>query len=817
MSEQIINACVKKREISCNKNSENHKKVTPYFLTLSLIAFFFLPLPCVLPQTEALQPLPEIRRATPVSRALKEASDDIRLAPINSSDPAKLVEAQLAVANGFFSRQQWGVAASEYEKFLQMSTPGQPHRDQAFFRLGECRRQLGNSFAAEEIYQQLLKEIPSGAMAAAAAFRSAEYYQGRQETKSAMEAYAQAATLSSDLEIKNAARYQQALCCRELGEEKEALSLFDAVAQEENPNRNNARMALAETQKKEGHPEEALISYQALAHDTVGTVKAEALVKAAMIAHELGKTDQAPQLFGEAAALSDGGEWSGVAALGLMKLAYEAKDYNATLQKSEQAITRSNLEGRAQALFLSAQARRQLGQLKEALPLYDQVLREFPGTEPARDALFARLLVLQGLHDPTLLAQIEEARLATTDPLQRSKIQLLKAEILFQEEKYAPAAEAYSTIKASSLSADLKANALYKEAWCLKQIGDLQGSLALLSEWLTSNPTSAQIPAILMEHGSLEQKSKDLPTALLDYSKVIEEYPQAPERELALQQKALLQGEQQDNKGMRATFQQLLASYPKTKAEAQGNFWIGCSFFEEKAYAAAIPFLEKARTLDSKSFGERSGLRLLLCHYYLEQVPETFQEAATLKLESLPVELLRWLGLKSYAQKNWAQADHWLTALSQSGKEELLTVEVEAALAQTLIEEKKFQEAEAPALKSLNLASDPASRAEALLRLATLQKELHKNTEAMKSVQDALLLQPEGTLNIQARLLQADILLDQGDCDGAARAYRAAALLTADPQINSQALSKAAEAYRRANNIPEAEKTMKEATSRESR
>lgn len=748
------------------------------------------------PSALCLPSSPEVRKALPVSSTLssdlESKPSDIRLAPIDTSKPAAAAEAQLAVANGFFARKQWSMAALEYEKFLQMTTPGQAHRDQALFRLGECYRFLEDGFSSQRIYQQLLTESAKGAMAAAAAYRLAEYYQSRKEIQKAMEFYAQAANLSSDPGIKNAARYQEGLCHRELGEEKEALALFDQASKEENPHRDHARMALAETQQKTGNNQEALLTYQALAKDSSGAMKAEALVKAAMLPQSTLTNGQSKDFFEEAALLPDGGEWSGVATLGLMKLAYEAKDYKLVLQKSTQALTQCNLEGRAQALILSAQAHRQLGEFKEALALYDQVLREYPGTPTANDALFARLLVLQALHEPTLLSQMEEALFATGDPLQRSKIELLKAEVLFQEKKYATAAESYHKIQSSSLSEDLKRDALYKEAWSLRQTGDLQGALTLFSQWMQLASTSPQMPVALIERASLEQQLKNPSAALSDYATVIDHYPQTPERELALQQKALLQGEQRDIKGIRATFQELLQYYPKTKAEAQANFWIGWSYFEEKEYALAIPYLEKASKLDAKSFGERAQLRLLLCHYYLEQVPETFQIAKELPITAIPAEVLQWLGLKAFLKGDFPQADHYLTSLVARGKTELLTADVEAALAQVLLQEGKFQEAEAPALKALDLASDPPTRAEALLRMAALRKALKNFSEAEKLVQEALLLQPEGALNIQARLLQADLFLTEGKRDEAERAYKAVALLTADPKVREEALAKAA-------------------------
>jgi tetratricopeptide (TPR) repeat protein len=784
-----------------------------------MLLFFLATSLCTQVPSTVLEP--EVRRAIPISsappstKALSttpeiDTSQDIRIAPSTSSDPQQLAVAQLAVADGFFERKEFSVAAAEYEKFLQMTSPGQPHRDQALFRLGECRRKLGSEFVAEGIYQQLLKEIPSGIFAAGAAYRLGEYYQLRKEASKAVTSFAQAASLSEDPKIKNAARYQQALCYDQLGEGKKATELFNQVAQEDNPNRTAAQMALAQDEEKSGNPEKALTLYESLGKENSGKIAAEALVKAGLIAYRLGKKEEASQLFTRAASLDNAEEWSGIAALGLMKMAYEKKEYSQVLKNSDQAIAHANSEGKIQALFLTAQAERQLGDFKKALPLYDRVIAEAPTSEPARDAALMRLLVLHSLHDTTLLTQLENFLQTNTDLHQRTQAQLLKAETLFEASNYAAAAEAYDGLKAEDLSSELKSDALYKEAWAWNQAGNTKKALAVLSTWMTAFPQSPQMPAALIQHATLEQKTNDLSAAIVDYSNLITNYPKAPERELALQQKALLHGQLQDNKQMVETFQQLLQVYPQTTAAAQASFWIGWASFESKEYAAAIPFLEKARSLDSKQFGERATLRLLLAHYYLEQLPETLEEAATLPTASVPLAVAQWMGLKAYEQEKLPQAEKWLTFVASSNNSELITGDLELALARTLLKQEKFSAAVAPATKALELSRDPASRAEATLTLATIQKGLKNNAQATALVQEALLLQPEGKINMKARLLLGDLLFAQQDYDGAARAYRAIVLLTQDKTLATQALHQAAEAYRRANNPTEAQKAIEE-------
>ena len=302
----------------------------------------------------------------------------------------------------------------------------------------------------------------------------------------------------------------------------------------------------------------------------------------------------------------------------------------------------------------------------------------------------------------------------------------------------------------------------------------------------------------------------DLGAALADYSRFLEKYPQAPECELVLQQKALVQRTQQDNPGMVATFQQFLAAYRKSAGAAEANYWIGWNSFEEKNYQAAIPFLEKAKQLDAKKFGEKAGLRLLLCHYYSEQLELAVRDAGGLPPSAIPGEVSRWIGLKSYERGDLDQTELFLNRVIARNDPNLITRDVVMALAETLVKKGKYNAAKAPAGKALDLASDPVTRAAAILTLAKIEPGLGNYSKADSLAREALLLQPEGRVNMEGRFLMGDLLLAQHHEEEAARAYMAISLLTEDPTIAPRALRKAAEAYRRANNDLESQKALQE-------
>lgn len=731
---------------------------------------------------------------------------------MTSNDPTKIKEAQFAVADGFYQRKEYEIACVEFQKFLQMSAPGDLHRDQALFHLAEAQRALDKSLEAQETYQQLLRETSSGDIAASASYRVGEYYHTKKELKKGIEAFSQAAQLSKNVTIQNAARYQQGLCHDELGDQEKAATLFDEISKttEDKATRATALMLSANEDEKLGHLEKALSSYLAISSDNSPKVAAEALVKAGMISTQLKDKQQARQLFEKAADLKDADPWSAIAALGIMRLAYEEKDYKKVLERSPQAIASSNVEECSQALFLTSQAERQLGHFQKALELNDRLLKEFSGSESAHDAAFMRLLLLQSLKDPSLLTQVNDFILTTTDPHQKAQAALLQAETLFQQGDYASAAKSYAMVKDSDLSSTLKADAAYKEAWALQHLGDVTSALGAYTTFLTTYPESPAALDALIQRAYLEQKQNDLGAALTDYSRFLEKYPQAPECELVLQQKALVQKAQQDNRGMVLTFQQLLAAYPKGSGAAEANYWIGWNSFEGKDYQAAIPFLEKAKQLDPKKVGEKAGVRLLLCHYYSEQLEPAMSDAAGLPPNVIPGEVSRWIGLKAYERGDLDHTEQFLNKVIARNDPNLITRDVVMALAETLVKKGKFNAAKTPAGKALELATDPATRAAAILTLAKTEQGLGNYSKADSLTREALLLQPEGRLNMEGRFLMGDLLLAQHHEEEAARAFRAISLLTEDQTITPRALRKAAEAYRRANNDLESQKALQE-------
>ena len=116
--------------------------------------------------------------------------------------------------------------------------------------------------------------------------------------------------------------------------------------------------------------------------------------------------------------------------------------------------------------------------------------------------------------------------------------------------------------------------------------------------------------------------------------------------------------------------------------------------------------------------------------------------------------------------------------------------------------------------KFLAASTEPPAQARGNIAKARAEAGLQRFPAARQAVDQALLLQPEGRLNSEARIASGDIYFAEGDYDSAARAFLAVSILSEDQVLAPKALSRAAESYQRSNNSAEADKVLKELAER---
>jgi TolA-binding protein len=177
---------------------------------------------------------------------------------------------------------------------------------------------------------------------------------------------------------------------------------------------------------------------------------------------------------------------------------------------------------------------------------------------------------------------------------------------------------------------------------------------------------------------------------------------------------------------------------------------------------------------------------------------------------NVPGEILEWLGIEYYNEKNYAAAEKYLSALGKVNNPTNVKPDFWFYLGDAESRLQNFTGAENAYARYLQTATDPAGKAKVLLALGAAKIGAHKADDAQKIAEEIMALQPEGRVNAEARLLAGDVQIERGNFDDAGKAFMGVALLYEDPAITPRALQKAASAYQRAGKNDEADRAARQ-------
>ena len=218
-----------------------------------------------------------------------------------------------------------------------------PEDDLTHVLLAEAYAARGEKPQARAAYQKLADEFQSGEFFGAGAYRLGEslFEDGRYDL--ALRNFEAAIGNSSEQEVRLSARYQSARCLDRLGRPSEAAPIFREVAGAEgaNPFRDYARMALADSLAGSGEKQEPLAIYSEISTGkNPPQMRAEAMVKGAALAAELGDPARSARMLESARAMEDAGAWRGAAVLGRLRLAASGKGASAVVSPEDLDLLR---------------------------------------------------------------------------------------------------------------------------------------------------------------------------------------------------------------------------------------------------------------------------------------------------------------------------------------------------------------------------------------------------------------------------------------------------------------------------------------------
>lgn len=744
---------------------------------------------------------------------------DIRMAPQIGGRTAE--QSQLAVADSYYGRKMYDVAAPEYQRYVEQY-PGGDDVPAAMFRLAECFRRSGSLNSAKTAYDQLLSRYQAGEFVGPAAYRLADlYYQERNYTL-ALPLYRKAALRLKEIPVANAARFYTARCLEAAsgaGNKLEAGEIYRELAEsarETNPFADASRLSLALILREADRTAEALRQIQSLAKQTDNPeLKAEASVRAGLWELDLQQPVKAADDLKKALEMPSLGRWKEIAQVGLLRVNYDSGKYKQVIDSYAEIGKQITSDLLPEVLILAANSHRQLSHFTDALTLYDRVVKDYPGSAYSKEAAYQRLVCLYNSESENLVAEIDSYLTNLPETQKRDHVMLMKAEALFKKDDYLGSGAIYATVVVSTqLPAPLKAEALYKLGWCCMQTRDYDHAVKAFTQFIDENPVSKQLCAARVQRGIAYQSQKNLAAAEKDYTEVIKKFPACKERELALQQAAIIRGQMSDKSGMAEDFVQLLHDYPKSPAVPQAHYWIGLTAYESKNFKLAAEHLKQARDLDQEHYFEKATLPLMLAYNFLEDRENVAREVdlyRTQGKQQVPADVIRWLGEQLFDSKSYESAEKYLLLLAE--RPDVLPRDL-LKLGQSRLHLAKFAEAAQTLAAYLGTVKEPISRALGLLDLARAQIGMKDLESAQKTVDEILTLQPEGKLSGEARILAGDIDAARGNWEAAAKIHASIAVLLDDNEVTPRALEKAAEEYQKAGKEAEAKKVLNNLKSR---
>ena len=678
-----------------------------------------------------------------------EDGDTIRLGPSQGGTGANVVtpdQLQLDAANQLYLKKVYPGAAAEYEKYLgQYADAPAADRQSALWFMAECYRQLKRSSAAQSTYEQLLSKYDEGQFVGPASYQLADLYFEGKNYKAALPLFQRAASLLKPADALSA-RYYEALCLENLerrDETKEVYGNLIAVP-DPNPYRELARIKLASLAALQKRPNEALAQYEALSKEsTKPALRAEATIKAGLLARQLDQNDKAADYLERGSQLpAAGAALVTTAQVELLHLYYETNQPKRLITAYNRYARQLPEDRRPEAMLMAGNALRQQGRHQEAREIYDLILREAPNSPQVPDARYQRVLSLYAAKDPNFVREADDFLLLSSDPTKGDQVKLMKADTLFDKGDYAAAGVAYSILDGTNtLPAKYRVEIAYRLPYAYVQSNQAEKAVAAFGRFLKNYPESPLVPKALAQRALAFAQLKSYDSALSDFSRLIDDYPQARERELALQQKALLLGQREDARGMADTFRTLLREYPKTDFAGQARYYLGTAAYEAKDFANARTEFEAAAKVSAKEYGPRAALRVILCNYQLQDKTRLATDLDGYRRARFspepPAQVLRWLGERQMDDKNFADAEANLALAAASPSDDAPDTFLKLARCRLLLKRPEPALAAAESFLKKIGSADPGARANGLLAQGEAQLALKRFDDAQKSAEEA--------------------------------------------------------------------------------
>ncbi|MGI6496285.1 MAG: tetratricopeptide repeat protein [Kiritimatiellia bacterium] len=679
--------------------------------------------------------------------------------PVEAAAPVHepVMDESSALANGLFSRGLFDLAAAEYAALLARD-PAPADSDTLAFRLGECHRRSERTAEANEAYRKAAAIAPRSASGLRARLQlGLSDLESGKPAEAAPGLQALAADAASDPSLRIAALFYAAEAYAASGDT--ALATTDyAIVREIAPDSETADYATLRLAAIQAAGDDASVATARAAcrelvdRPAAPRIAAEALYQLAQIAEARNEPDEAAARFLELMASYPEDARAKAARLRAAWACFDAGRFSDARRLADEALAASaaDAQAAADALYLRANAERQLELRAEALADYAELLEKHPDSRFATSARYERILTL---HRDSRHADA----LAEGDRFENPPDELLDDLLWILAESAAAipdpaeAVQRYRMLLRRTPDSPFAPQAFYRLARLLQDQESWAEASATYLELCAAFPDHALVPRALFASGICLSRAGQGDAAIRDWQTLVQRFPDDETVPEALYQRAMEDLRAQRSADAADALDELLRRFPDHIRRPDALFWRGVIHHQGEDNAEATRLLRDALAANPSRDIELEATYLLGA---IAQSQGRTDEAAALfqplldstAREKFPPERLAWLSEFQFDRGEHAAA---------------------ASAAQTL----------------RDTSDDPVWKQTAWVLLARASRASGDTAAAIDALEQALALGVNGRFAPEAALRLGESLLEQGKTDEAEARLRNAVERAATPEF----------------------------------
>ncbi|HVJ45514.1 MAG TPA: hypothetical protein VM511_03945, partial [Luteolibacter sp.] len=243
---------------------------------------------------------------------------------------------------------------------------------------------------------------------------------------------------------------------------------------------------------------------------------------------------------------------------------------------------------------------------------------------------------------------------------------------------------------------------------------------------------------------------------------------------------------------------------------SEANFHIGWGLVKTNLQGDAVPFLEKARAIDGKTYGKHAGL--LLCIVY-GALQDSQKLAAEINLaidggyaEDVSDMTVQWTARQAYEGGDFKSAARFYNLVANPDDPRTTPKEVWRYLGKARLESGDAAGALVAVNNFLAVEENASLKADSIVDRGRALLALDRPAEARVAANEAADLRPQGRTLTLLRLLSGDLFTQEKNLERAGGEYVTIIQLATEGELKAQAIHKLANNWDLLGNKAEAEK-----------